>query len=156
MAFLTMAGVVVWIFAAIGALTVARAVAEDRQVPPIAESMLAGAESDVSGADVPGLPRYAQSTRAEYRVAVWDDLAITEVEYGTSDQVNLVRAHYRRMFADNDWTVEASDYLHGEWSYLVSRDDRTVEVEIERVDDVTEIEIEASEPLRPRGTTTGR
>jgi nicotinamidase-related amidase len=152
-----MAGVVVWIFAAIGALTVARAVAEDRlAVPPTAESMLAGAELDVPGTDVPGLPRYANSIRAEYRVAAWDDLSVTELEYRTADALSLVRAHYHHVFATGDWKIEGRELMRGEWNYLISRGERTIEVEIERVDDMTEIEIESTEPLRPRGPRTGR
>lgn len=157
MAFFTMAGVVVWIFAAIGALSIARAVGSDPQaVSPTAESMLARAASDVPGNDLAGLPRYEGSMRTEYRLAVWEDLAITEVEYRAADELEPVRAHYHRAFRDGGWTIESREHVHGEWIYELSSGDRTVELEIERVEGVTEVEIESTEPLRHRGPGSAR
>lgn len=156
-AFFTMAGVIVWIFAAIGALSIARAVGNDPPgVSATPESILARAESDVPGGDVAGLPRYQDSTRTEYRVAVWKDLAITEVEYRVADQVSLVRAHYHRALREGGWTIESREQVRGEWVYELSSGDRTVELEIERIEGMTEIEIEATAPLRQRGSGSAR
>jgi hypothetical protein len=150
-------GVIVWALAAVGAMTIARAVsAEQPTAPQDSHSLLDLAAGDVPGVDLPGLQRYPGSIRAEYRQAVWDDLVVTEVEYRTTADVEPVRLQVRDAFGRSGWTIEHSGYFRGEWTYLVSHGDRKAAVEIERFEGVTEVEIELAEPAESRAFRSGR
>jgi hypothetical protein len=150
-------GVMVWALAAVGAMTIARAVsAEQPTAPQRSDSLLDLAAEDVPGVDLPGLERYPGSIRVEYRQAVWDEMVVTEVEYRTTADVEPVRLHVGDAFGRFGWTIEHSAYFRGEWTYLVSHGGRKAAVEIERFQGFTEVEIELAEPAEARAIRSGR
>jgi hypothetical protein len=151
-------GVAVWVFAAIGLLTVARAVAEGGSVAPREPSLLVQVDAEVDGNDVTGLPRLPGALRTEYRQAIWDGNVVTEVEYRVIRDVEEVRDHLHRAIAAESWTVVSETRHHGEWRYRLARGTRSVTVSIEALapSAEVEIEIEVVDPVQERGTVPGR
>jgi hypothetical protein len=151
-------GVAVWVFAAIGLLTVARAVAEGDSVAPREPSLLLQADTDVDGTDVPGIPRVPGALRTEYRQAIWDGNVVTEVEYRVVRSVDEVRDHLHRAIASEAWTLVSETRHHGEWRYRLARGTRSVTVSIEPLAPKAEVEIEIEvvDPVQDRGSTPGR
>ena len=144
-------GAVVWVFALIGVVSVARALGPFEAPRPAA--LLA---TSVDGTEIPDLPAYPGATRSEFREEVFVDERITEIEYAVDSSVHEVRGHYRDALVRGGWTVTAATWLRGEWVYSVSSGARSGVVEIERRDGVTEVEVEMSEPITTRGGLTDR
>jgi hypothetical protein len=103
-------------------------------------------ESDIPGAEISSLPRYANSTRMEYRRVVEDEFIVTEVEYVTSDRLEAVHDFYRDVFQAKHWSVADLGFSQGEWTFFLISGRREAVVEIESRGPVVEIEIELSEP----------
>ncbi len=107
---------------------------------------------DVSGEDILGLPRYPGSVRAEYEREEADDFVETNVGYvATVSGLDTVREFYRDTFREEEWSVANAEFSEGEWSFLVTQDEREALVEFEtRADSrggLVDIRIELSEPL---------
>lgn len=150
----TAVGTFVWVMAIVGVISVVRAINPDASTPARSDALLPAA--DVSGADVAGLPRYDGSTRSEYRRMPYGNLTITEVEYVSDAGVGAIRRHYREAFDREGWSVQATGFVRGEWTYTIDHGDRAATVEIERVGGLTEVEIELSEPLQERDSLSDR
>ena len=101
---------------------------------------------DVSGVELPGLPRYPGSVRIEYRREDVGDLIVTEAEYLIVEDVEPVREFYRDVFRRNDWSVGDLGFSRGEWVFFVINEEREALIEIEERGKVVEIELELSEP----------
>jgi hypothetical protein len=144
---LGLAAIAVWAFAVIGAISVAQTVGVG-QPDPTPPARLLQPSGDIPGADVAGLPRYAGSTRSEYRQEADGASVYTEVEYVTDAGVERVRNHFVDAF-ERTWTVLDVSLSRREWVYVIRNGQREANVEIDRVEGVTEIEIEVTEP-RPR------
>ena len=152
--FLVMAfGAAVWIFAAIGVVSVAEAIGPSQ--PPRPDSLLRP-QSEVTGTEIAGLVRFDGSSRSEYRQILFEDVLITEAEYTVDAPIRTVQRHYLEVFRDGGWAVDGTDVVHGEWTYAISRGSRVGTVEVERVDGLTEIEIELTEPAPQRGPSADR
>jgi hypothetical protein len=102
--------------------------------------------SDVPGTDIKSLPRYANSTRVEYRHVVEGKFIITEVEYVTSDGLETVHGFYRDVFRAKHWSVADLGFSQGEWTFFLISGAREAVVEIESRGPMVEVEIELSEP----------
>ena len=102
--------------------------------------------SDTPGAEISSLPRYANSTRVDYRRVVEDELIVTEVEYVTPDSLEAVHDFYRDVFQAKHWSVADLDFSEGEWTFFLISGRREAVVEIQSRGPVVEIEIELSEP----------
>jgi hypothetical protein len=101
---------------------------------------------DVPGTDISSLPRYANSTRVEYRRAVEGEFIVTEVEYVTQDGLEAVHSFYRDVFRAKHWSVADLGFSQGEWTFFLISGAREAVVEIESRGPVVEVEIELSEP----------
>jgi hypothetical protein len=148
-------GAAVWAFAFIGVMSVVEAISRDPSVADRSDSLLPTA-SEMPGQEVAGLPRYEGSVRSEYRQHPYGNLTLTEAEYLNEAPVAKVRNHYEGAFQREGWTVVDTEFLHGEWTFTIARGERMGSVEIERIDGVTEIEIELTEPLAERDPRSDR
>jgi hypothetical protein len=101
---------------------------------------------DVPGTDISSLPRYANSTRVEYRRAVEGEFIVTEVEYVTQDGLEAVHSFYRDVFRAKHWSVADLGFSQGEWTFFLISGTREAVIEIEARGPVVEVEIELSEP----------
>jgi hypothetical protein len=149
------AAVIVWAFAIIGVMTVAGAVVGGPE-PSREAGLLEAANRDVDGWDIRGLGRPPESVRSEHRMAVWGAVAAIEVEYRSTASVGDALRHYGSAFRDGGWRVVNRAYQRGEWVIDATSDSREARVEIERVDDVTEVEIEILEPASEREGSSDR
>jgi hypothetical protein len=103
---------------------------------------------DVSGKDVPDLPRYPRSVRAEYERKEQDRLVFTTVRYLSHAKLDIIRGFYRGVFRSKNWTVANAEFSEGEWTFLVVHDDREAQVRIEpHGRGVTRVDIVLSESL---------
>ena len=152
---LAVLGLGVWVLAIIGALSIAQAIGSGPSDPPPPDRLLLSA-GDIAGADIRGLPRVEGSARSEYRQDSYDGLLLTEVEYLTDASVASVRRHYRDVFDREGWTIVDVELFRGEWTYTISAGDRKASLEIERIDGLTEIEVELDAPIFERGSFSDR
>lgn len=113
--------------------------------PPPAVDPVVPSE-DVPGAEVPGLPRYPDAVRTEYRRERIRDLIVTEAEYMVSGETEPVREFYRELFQREGWSVGDLGFNQGEWVFFVIRGDEEAIVEIQDLGDAGKIELELSEP----------
>lgn len=104
-------------------------------------------ERDVTGEDIPDLPRYPGSVRVEFRDVIVGDLAEIEVEYVVLSDLDSVHAYYRQVFDDYGWIVADLGIYQGEWTFLVVSGEREAIVELEARQSIVEIEIELTEPI---------
>lgn len=104
-------------------------------------------QEDASGVDVPEMPRYPDSIRAEYERERLRDFIATDVEYVTTDDPAAVRDFYREVFRTEGWAEADAGTVLGEFFYFVTKDEREVVVEIEERPEFTEIEIEETKPF---------
>jgi hypothetical protein len=148
-------GAAVWAFAVIGVLSVVQAMSPDPSPVDRADSLLPAA-SEIPGQEVAGLPRYEGSVRSEYRRHPYGNLTLTEAEYVDEAAVAKVRKHYEDAFQREGWTVLDTRFLHGEWTFTIARGERAGTLEIERVNGLTEVEIEISEPIPDRDSRSDR
>jgi hypothetical protein len=148
-------GAAVWGFAFIGVFSVVRAIGADAAPTERPESLLPP-PSEIPGQEVAGLPRYEGSSRSEYRRVPFGNLIVTEAEYVIEAPLTRVRDHYEDAFHREGWTVVGSELVHGEWNFAIARGERAATVEIQRVDGVTEVELEVSEPLPERDSRPDR
>jgi hypothetical protein len=103
---------------------------------------------DVSGEDMPDLPRYPGSVRVEYERNEQDLLIFTRVGYLSHTRVDVIRAFYRGVFRAEGWKVANVEFSEGEWTFLVVHAEREATVEIEpHGRGVTRMDIVLSEPL---------
>lgn len=137
-------GAVVWGFALIGVLHVARGMSPPDWVPSI--PLLETSARELHAKAIPGLDEYPGARCSEFREEVFGDERVTEIEYIVESSVPEVCDHYREALARGGWTVEDTAWVHGEWIYTVSCGARHGAVEIEHRNGVTEIEVELTEP----------
>ncbi|CAN5573354.1 MAG: hypothetical protein M3494_04630 [Actinomycetota bacterium] len=102
---------------------------------------------DEPGEDIPGMPRYPGSIRAEYERERIEDFVATDVEYVTTDDPATVQEFYREVFRAEGWVEADIGVVFGEVFFFVTKGEREVVVEIEERPDFTEIEIEETKPL---------
>lgn len=120
-------------------------------VPPIlAEGIITAMpvlpSGDVTGQDIPGLPRYPESMRIEYRQTFQDDLLLTEVQYVTTADFETVHEFYRQIFNTEGWLVADVNFYQREWTFLLVAGSREAILEVEAEGSLVEVEIEISEP----------
>jgi hypothetical protein len=79
------------------------------------------------------LPLYPNATCVEHEVEQEGGVTETENTYVTPDAADTVRRAYEAAFAQNGWTVVATDYdmADQEWEYTITRGAQRLEVEIE-------------------------
>jgi hypothetical protein len=114
---------------------------------PVQSDQLATPILDVPGDDVPGLPRFGDARRVEYRQTIDGELIETEVEYVVADQLEVVHDFYRTVFEEQGWTVADLGVYQGEWTFFVIQDDREALLELESRGPLIEVEIEIIEPI---------
>ncbi len=110
--------------------------------PPIAELP----PEEVSGEDVPDLPRYPGSTRVEFRRTVHADVTVTESEYVVDDEIDEIRDFFRNFLYANGWTITDFDFSAGEWTIVAIAGEREVVLEIESRGSLAEYEVKLTEP----------
>jgi hypothetical protein len=135
-------GALVWVFAFIGMLGVARSVFASGSLPAGAFH----ARVDEPRA-VPGLPAYPGAACTEYRDDVIGRERVIEIEYVIERALPEVRDHYRALLGREGWDVTDTAWVRGELIYTIESGARSGVVELEHRDGVTEIEIELSEPV---------
>ena len=87
--------------------------------------------SDVSGEDLPGLPRYPNSVRVDYqRKVVERKFVLTRATYKAAAKPDEVKDFYRGVFRSGDWSVADLDFSAGTWSFMVVEDRRQAYLEI--------------------------
>jgi hypothetical protein len=110
---------------------------------------------DVAGGEISGLPRYPGSVRVEYERGRRGGLEIVRTRYLTRDGLDAVRGYYRGVFRAQGWEVANVEFYEDEWTFLAIHGEREADVEIEAHEgDVTDMDIELSEPLPERETAT--
>lgn len=114
-------------------------------------------EADVSGSDIPDIPRYPESVMIEYKQEVYrSDIMMTGIDYVTQDEPEAVRDFYRNVFREEEWTVADISFSRGEWEFFVVKGEKEATVEIEPENGLTEIDIELTRPLEePEGSREG-
>lgn len=101
---------------------------------------------DVPGHDIPGLPRYPEARRIEYRQTVENNLVLTEAQYVTTADFETVHEYYRQVFNTEGWLVADANFYQREWTFLVTAGGQEALVEVEAEGPLVEIEIELSNP----------
>ncbi len=102
---------------------------------------------DVSGSDIPDLPRYPGSTRVEYESDIPEEgVVVTSVRYVSTGGPDAIREFYRQVFEREGWSVVDYDYVEGEWSFFVVKGEREASLAFGPRGETTEIFIEHSEP----------
>jgi hypothetical protein len=154
---LTLVVVVVWIGWAlirqqsedvIGARPDHKTTLSERTTPPNTKPAAFFPEEDVPGRDVPDLPRYPNSVRAEYERKEQDPLVFSRIRYLSRAKLDVIRGFYRGVFRGQGWKVANAEFSEGEWTFLVVDGKREADIEIEpHSRDVTRVDIEVSEPL---------
>jgi len=104
---------------------------------------------DVSGADIPGLPRYPGSVRVAYVREPQGELVWTEVEYLTEARLERVREFYRDAFRTKGWAVGDVGFSQGAWVYFVMDGEREVILELQPRGRLVEVDMEMTEPAPP-------
>ena len=145
-------GAVVWAFALIGVLSVARGMTPVDWLPSLPSSETS--VPDLTAAVIPGLDEYPGARCSEFRAEVFGNERVTEIEYVVESNLPEVRDHYRAALARGGWTVEREGWVYGEWVYTVSSGARHGAIEIEHRNGVTEIEVELAEPLESLDTAS--
>jgi hypothetical protein len=120
----------------------------ERTTPPNTKPMAYLPAEDVTGKDIPSLPRYPDSVRVEYERKEHDLLVFTQVRYLSHAKVDVIRGFYRGYFRSNNWTVANVEFSEGEWAFLVVYGDREAQVRIEpHTRGITRVDVVLSEPL---------
>jgi cell division septation protein DedD len=126
----------------------------ERTTPPNTKPAAFFPEEDVPGRDVPDLPRYPNSVRAEYERKEQDPLVFTRVRYLSHAKLDVIRGFYRGVFRAEGWKVANVEFSEGEWTFLVVHGEREADIEIQpHGRDVTRVDIELSEPLPEKEPT---
>lgn len=121
----------------------------ERATPPDTKAAALPAE-DVSGKDIPDLPRYPGSVRDEYEREEQGLLVFTRVRHLSHAKVDVIRGFYRGVFRGEGWKVANVEFSEEEWTFLVVHGEREAEVRIgPHRRGVTMVVIELSEPLPP-------
>ena len=119
----------------------------ERTTPPNTQTTALPAK-DVSGKDIPDLPRYPGSVRVEYEREEQDLLVFTRARYLSHAKVDVIRGFYRGVIRGKGWKVANVEFSEEEWTFLVIHGEREAEVRIEpHHQGVTTVVIESSEPL---------
>jgi hypothetical protein len=110
--------------------------------------------SDVTGEDLPGLPRYPGSVRVDYQQEVIKGgFNLTKTTYEAAAKVGEVKDFYRGVFQSGDWTVADLDFSAGTWSFMVVEDRRQAYLEIApQGENLVEVAIRLSEPHSDQGS----
>ena len=120
---------------------------------------MAGAmPEEVPGIELPGLPRYPDSTRVEYRRTIYGDVVVTEVEYVAEIETPKLREFYRQVFEDQGWAVVDAGITAGEWVFVVVDGEREAVLEVELRGPPVNYEIKLTEPYQdatPAPTAAG-
>ena len=148
-----MAGLAIFLCGVVsgGLLTTLRlAQAQEQRPAPISRpAPMAGALSEeVAGIELPDLPRYPGSTRAEFRRTVYGDVVVTEIEYVATVEPPELREFYRRVFEDQEWAVVDAGITAGEWVFVVMSGEREAVLEIELRGPPVNYEIKLTEPYQ--------
>jgi hypothetical protein len=110
--------------------------------------------SDVTGEDLPDLPRYPESVRVDYqRKAIEGGFILTKTTYEAAARVGEVKDFYRGVFQSGDWTVADLDFSAGTWSFVVVEDRRQAYLEIApQGENMVKVAIRLSESHADQGT----
>lgn len=120
----------------------------EQTAPSDAKPAMSLPAEDVTGKDIPDLPRYSGSVRVEYKRKAQDLLVFTQVRYLSHARVDVIRGFYRGFFRSKNWTVANAEFSEGEWAFLVVHGDREAQVRIEpHSRGVTRIDVVLSESL---------
>jgi hypothetical protein len=118
------------------------------EIPPEIPPVDAVPVEDLPGSDVPGLPRYPGAVRVKYESHLLGDVHVSEVGYVAEGRVHEVGSFYRQRLDENGWSFEGSDFDMGELDLRGRRGEIEMVIEIGQVDELVEIEMELSKPLR--------
>jgi hypothetical protein len=120
----------------------------ERTTPPNTKPTAYLPAEDVTGKDIPDLPRYPGSVRVEYKRKSQDLLVFTQVRYLSHARVDVIRGFYRGFFRSKNWTVANAEFSEGEWTFLIVHGEREAQVRIEpHSRGITRVDIELSEPI---------
>ena len=120
----------------------------ERTTPPNTKPTTYLPAEDVTGKDIPDLPRYPGSVRVKYERKEHDLLAFTQVRYLSHARVDVIRGFYRGFFRSKNWTVANAEFSADEWAFLVVHGEREAQVRIEpHTRGITRVEVVLSEPL---------
>jgi hypothetical protein len=119
-----------------------------RTIPPNTQPRAYLPAEDVTGKDIPDLPRYPGSVRVEYKRKAQDLLAFTQVRYLSHARVDVIRGFYRGFFRSKNWTMANAEFSEDEWAFLVVHGEREAQVRIEpHTQGITRVDVVLSEPL---------
>ena len=120
----------------------------ERTTPPNTKPTTYLPAEDVTGKDIPDLPRYPGSVRVKYERKEQNLLAFTQVRYLSHAGVDVIRGFYRGFFRSKNWTVANAEFSADEWAFLVVHGEREAQVRIEpHTRGITRVEVVLSEPL---------
>ena len=101
---------------------------------------------EVTGEDLPDLPRHPGSTRVEYRHTEHANAIVTEAEYVVDGEIEAIRDFFRDFLNTNGWTITDLDFSAGEWTIVAVAGEREVVLEIESRGRLAEYEVKHTEP----------
>jgi hypothetical protein len=104
-------------------------------------------DADVTGEDLIALPRYPDSVRSDYEVALDEQYRLTVTEYLAEGEIDEVRAFYHGVIAAYGWERADIGFSDGEWSYSLVDGSTLALIEIEEAGGLIEIDLQISEAL---------
>jgi hypothetical protein len=102
---------------------------------------------DVAGEDLAALPRYPDSVRSDYQVAVDERYRLIVTEYLAEADIEEVRAFYHGVIAAYGWERADIGFSDGEWSYSLVDGSTLALIEVEEAGGLIEIDLQISEAL---------
>ncbi|MGH2429586.1 MAG: hypothetical protein ACRDGV_12030 [Candidatus Limnocylindria bacterium] len=138
-------GVGIWIFAVIGAFSVADTIAGDEANNPAPPVSLLPPGAELGGPDI-SLPHPPDASRTDFWRELQGDLVITRAEYVVEADPAAVRAHYSAILERDGWELLDPDLVRGEWTYVATAGQRRAAIGVEVEGRFTAITVEVSEP----------
>jgi hypothetical protein len=102
---------------------------------------------EVAGEDLAALPRYPDSVRSDYEVALDEQYRLIVAEYLAEADIEEVRAFYHGVIAAHGWERADIGFSEGEWSYSLVDGSTLALIEIEEAGGLIEIDLQLSEAL---------
>jgi hypothetical protein len=102
---------------------------------------------DVAGEELAALPRYPDSVRSDYEVALDEQYRLIVTEYLAEADIDEVRAFYHGVIAAYGWERADIGFSDGEWSYSLLDGSTLALIELEEAGGLIEIDLQISEAL---------